>query len=460
MPGIVIRPSMKIQIHMREVMNVQAHFVEGSYDKEKRTFDVIIITEGLGNKRDKHFYLRETIKQAVQDGVFEGEQCYADHPSKFDDANRPERSVRDLVGYFMESTYREVPDKKQPGQMLGAYAAKLKIIENAEWVVGLINGTIEHNKRFPNKSLSGISINADGDTSPRTRGNLGEVNDVTKITSAFSADIVTKPARQGGFLKLVEGASGANPFNYSKGHGMVTQDQLLEAAKKLEEAQKTGEVDPALLLSIAALLKEAKGDTTAPSDDDGDEPMTPEEKAAKKKKDAEDAKDGGMDDMNEAEKAKAEKAKKEAADKGKGNLLESESDAEIKAKYPSLYAAALREANKNTDDSDDSENKRLRAKNAELEAGRDLRESSDAAKKLLRESKLPEGALQRTLSMMIGHTEPEMKNILANEERFVESLGYKHDKRVEGNNGRSDNVNIRESDATVRTNALLDGVTE
>jgi len=53
-----------------------------------------------------------------------------------------------------------------------------------------------------------------------------------------------------------------------------------------------------------------------------------------------------------------------------------------------------------------------------------------------------------------------MKDILTNEERFLESIGFKHEeKRVEGNGERT-NVSIRESDATVRTNALLDGLTE
>ena len=445
-----------LNVHVKESMVVRAHFVEGSYDSQKRTFDCIIITEGLGNKRDKHFYLRETIKQAVADKIFEGEQCYADHPSKIDDQTRPERSIRDLAGYFMESTYLEVPDKNNAGQMLGAYGAKLKIAEGADWVVGLIKESIEFNKRFPNKSFVGISINADGDTVPHSRGNLGEVNDVTKITGAFSADIVTKPARQGGFLKLVEGAYGANTNIYPKGQGMATQAQLLEAAKKLEEAQKGKEIDPAFLGEVVALLKEAK---------------IVEAKDDKKAADAEDATDDGADEGDEnadgtkkkkmmMDEAAADKKKQEAAAAAKGNLNESESDAELKKKYPSLYSAALREAQKNNGDSTNENMNAVLKENAELRAQRDLRESSDTAKKLLRESKIPEGAMARTLSQMIGHTESEMKDILTNEERFLESIGFKHEeKRVEGNGERT-NVSIRESDATVRTNALLDGLTE
>ena len=446
-----------LNVHVKESMVVRAHFVEGSYDSQKRTFDCIIITEGLGNKRDKHFYLRETIKQAVADKIFEGEQCYADHPSKIDDQTRPERSIRDLAGYFMESTYLEVPDKINPGQMLGAYGAKLKISEGADWVVGLIKESIEFNKRFPNKSFVGISINADGDTVPHSRGNLGEVNDVTKITGAFSADIVTKPARQGGFLKLVEGAFGASSHIYPKGQGMATQAQLLEAAKKLEEAQKGKEIDPAFLGEVVALLKEAKIV----------EAKTDKNKTDAEKADAEDATDDGADEGDEnadgTKKKKmmmdeAAKKKQESASTGKGNL--NESDAELKAKYPSLFAAALREAQKVNGDSTDERTSAILKENAELRAQHDLRESSDIAKKLLRESKIPEGAFARTLSAMIGHTESEMKDILVNEERFLESIGYKHEaKRVEGNGERA-NVNIRESDSTKRTNALLDGVTE
>ena len=466
MPGIAVKsPVITIRgTHnepIKESMVVRAHFVEGSYDSQKRTFDCIIITEGLGNKRDKHFYLRETIQQAVADKIFEGEQCYADHPSKIDDQTRPERSIRDLAGYFMESTYLEVPDKNNAGQMLGAYGAKLKIAEGADWVVGLIKESIEFNKRFPNKSFVGISINADGDTVPRSRGNLGEVNDVTKITGAFSADIVTKPARQGGFLKLVEGAYGASTHIYPKGHGMVTQAQLLEAARKLEEAQKGKEIDPAFLGEVVALLKETKVI---------EESKNTNKKVDQNKADAEDTMDGGVDEGDEnadgtkkknmMDEAEADKKKKEAASNDKGNLLENESDADLRKKYPSLYAAALREAQKNNGDSSDEKLNSALKENATLRAQNDLRESSDIAKKLLRESKSPEGAIGRTLSQMIGHTESEMRDIVKNEEQFLESIGYKHEqKRVEGNGERA-NINIRESDAKVRTNALLDGVTE
>lgn len=450
---------------LKEAIPVHAHFLEGSYDPSGRTFDVIILTEGLGNKRDKHFYLRETIKQAVADGVFEGEQCYADHPSKFDDQNRPERSVRDLVGYFTDSKYVEVDDKKNPGKLLAAYGAKLKINQGCDWVVGLIQEAIDFSKRFPDKTLAGISINADGDTVPRSRGNLGEVKDVTKITDAFSADIVTKPARQGGFLKLVEGAAGAHKFTYSKGAGMVTQAQVLDAAKKLKEAANGESVDPAELTNIAALLEEAK---VVESDDTKKEDVKEGDKkeADKKKKDTQDSKDAMNDGNNTGdskddgeEMSEDDKKKKEAAAaKARGNLLESESDSDLKKKYPSIYAAALREAQRTGGTSEDEEKNRILKENAELRAGRDLRESTDLAKKVLRESNLPEAAYRRTLTNMIGHSEAEMRSIVSDEEQFLESIGVTKDgaqKRVAGNGTR---VNLLESDKNKNTSRLLEGV--
>src|SRR5271165_1255162 len=204
---------------VRESLTFHPRFLEGSYDPEKRTADVIIITEGKGNKRDAHYYGADTIQSAVAERVFEGAQAYADHPSLSEETDRPERSVRDLFGYYFDTKYTQFGGK-------AALQAKLKIQEGQDWAVGLIKEAIEYNKKFPDKQYAGISINADGDVSPGT-ANGEQVNYVHKITDAFSADLVTKPARGGRFLALVESQHGSN----SK--GVSVDKKLIEAAERL-----------------------------------------------------------------------------------------------------------------------------------------------------------------------------------------------------------------------------------
>jgi hypothetical protein len=438
---------------IRETLTFHPKFIESTFDPEKGTVDVIIIDEGQGNSRDKNNYLGKTISEAVNRGVFDGEQAYADHPSKFDDNNRPERSIRDLIGYYYNS--RET--KTDNGV---AYGATLKIQEGQDWVVGLIKEAINFQKKFPDKQYVGISINADGDTVP-TQRNGKTVNDVVRITEAFSADIVTKPARGGKFLKLVENTNG------SKGDGM-DHTKILEAAKKLESIAAGEAVDPADLTAIAATMREE----TASGKDTKANVGTAQMEAAKNPKDGEDDADENPDEFTEADKAafmqwKKESAKREAdkvkvgtaqmeaaATTSTGNLTESQKLAKA---HPTVWAAALSEAQAlaktGTVKLED-----VLAENAAFKAQNLIRESMDIAKKKLSESKLPEGAFADILPQLIGLDEPEIVAVISAKEKFIESLGFDMTKRVAGTGAK---LPLREAaDTAGLTNELLVGVVQ
>ena len=176
-----------------------------SFDESKRIAKVFIIQDGQGNNGDNHYYFPDTIEQAVKDKVFDGAQAYVDHPSLDEDVNRPERSLRDLIGYYKNSKLVMAPDRN--GVKRKTYAADLQIFEGKhyDWVVSLIKECIKYNKIFPEQTLAGISINADGSTSREESPETGApVNGVHLIRKAFSADMVTKPARGGAFLSLQE----------------------------------------------------------------------------------------------------------------------------------------------------------------------------------------------------------------------------------------------------------------
>lgn len=452
-----------------ETLTFHPKFLEGTYDPVKKTVDVLIVTEGMGNSRDQHFYSEESIREAVKSKVFEGEQAYADHPSKFDDANRPERSVRDLIGYYFDSKLSETVDKKT-GAKVAAYAAKFKIQEGLPWVEGIIREAIDFGNKFPDKTYVGISINADGDTVP-TLLNGVEVNKVVRITEAFSADMVTKPARGGGFLRLVEGAGGAHSLKGESG-----MKALLDTAARLEKLAEGEEVDPSLLKELAKGLRESDAEITKGAGKaggtEGSDDMLDGKRGTKdnkvglnegKKPEGEtqdgDATDAGDGETNDGD---ADTDDDQQNNGGKGEMTESKNgtvtslrEADLRKKYPSIFAAALREARGVVQ----TDVKKLKAENEELKAERSIRESLVAARTKLKESKIPEGGFDRMLQMLVGTADNEMDDIIAAEERYLESIGVldKGGKRIGGNGERS--TTIRESDVKTTTKAVLAGLT-
>jgi len=176
----------------------------GALDPVGRSARVVIISEGLGNLRDRNFYSAEAVASAV--AIFNGKQFYIDHPSQSDEQDRPERSVRDLAGYFYDCSLGEVEDPES-GERLKACFGTLKFDESASGQLAFdkVKTAIEYQKRFPNSKdvYAGISLNAGGASHPGTIDGQ-RVNVVTEIAEAFSADIVTKPARGGKFLALTQ----------------------------------------------------------------------------------------------------------------------------------------------------------------------------------------------------------------------------------------------------------------
>ena len=69
---------------------------------------VCIITTGLGNLRDRNYYTDEAITSCVS--LFNGKQFFLDHPTETEESDRPERSVRDLAGYFYDTSVGTVRD--------------------------------------------------------------------------------------------------------------------------------------------------------------------------------------------------------------------------------------------------------------------------------------------------------------------------------------------------------------
>jgi hypothetical protein len=168
----------------------------------------IVLVEGL-SANGNHYTL-----EALQSGpaIFAGKPIYADHPTRTEERDRPERSVRDLVGRLPESASDFYVEKITEGKFDGRHALhyrNAKLSETADWLRTLIREGIAGDQ----------SINAEG----KGRGEDNRFV-VEAFTDAMSLDFVTKGAAGGrGFVE----AEGSNHDGIAM--DSLTFDQLCEA---------------------------------------------------------------------------------------------------------------------------------------------------------------------------------------------------------------------------------------
>lgn len=174
--------------------------------------DVRIITPGMGNGRDKHFYSREVLARDAK--VFEGVKMYTT------DHRDAEKSVRTEVAQI-ESITGFADD--------GAPIARVNIFDPA-----FAEQTRNRAKSGALKSLE-CSILAYGEAKPGLTPDGTKANIVTKITQAQSVDWVTKAGAGGYALRLAESADpsqGEPPMNKEKILELLGKSVLPEAARK------------------------------------------------------------------------------------------------------------------------------------------------------------------------------------------------------------------------------------
>lgn len=188
-------------------------------DPRENRFKVILIQEGLGNTVNGYYYTKEALISAVP--IFEGKKFYADHPSKTEESDRPERSVRDVYGHFENLEFKEAQDGT--GQVVGDVVVLGD--EGSDWIRARLIHAVAYQKKFPDKEFVGLSINASGNAEPvnalsflaegvipsarqkleeAIREGLEEVKIVRTIDSAVSCDLVTEAGAKGKVLSLLE----------------------------------------------------------------------------------------------------------------------------------------------------------------------------------------------------------------------------------------------------------------
>lgn len=188
---------------------------------KKHCFQVILIREGMGNFKDRFFYTKEALQGAVASKLFDGTQCYADHPTDIEEQIQPERSTRDILGYYDKVEYQEADDGT------GLLVATLNVANSIslDWAMSLLTNSIDYSTKFRETDLVGLSINASGSASPvgiddllsqklsqsvldklneaKAQG-ISEINVVNELKDAVSVDLVTKAGAGGKILKMLE----------------------------------------------------------------------------------------------------------------------------------------------------------------------------------------------------------------------------------------------------------------
>lgn len=101
--------------------------------------DVVLLRAGPGNLGD-----------------FEGAQAYLSHPSAIEEQTRPERSVKDLAGWYSDVTCREYTDPKL-GKTVALYADFHAAVGKDE-VLTILRTCVEYAKRYYVNTIGRLSM--------------------------------------------------------------------------------------------------------------------------------------------------------------------------------------------------------------------------------------------------------------------------------------------------------------
>ena len=208
---------MSEQSGTRGRIRVLTSLLEAVLAPEQHEVEVVCIRPGLS--KNGNFYGRDVVRSMLP--LFEGARAFADHPAP---GERPERSVRDLVGYYKAPRIDEQ----------GALRAILKVTRNADWLYMLIEEALADGR----PDLVGISIDADA------RVRAGEVDGravriVESVTRLNSCDVVTRASAGGALARLRQADNGSwwDSYEPANEEAARAQDAALAMGRPLRAQQ-------------------------------------------------------------------------------------------------------------------------------------------------------------------------------------------------------------------------------
>ncbi|HML23551.1 MAG TPA: hypothetical protein PKD09_17980 [Aggregatilinea sp.] len=215
-------------------LDVQLPLMEVTTDDDG-LIDGVVVVEG--ESANKNEYTPPALQSGVE--VFEGAKIFADHPSRLEERDRPERSVRDLVGRVTKP-YLGTNKAGKP-----ALRAKFKISEAESPLKTKIQEGI----------IDGLSLRASG-VGKRDAKRGVFVVEAFQRNPFTSVDLVTVAAAGGGFELLAESDRRAVTREVLT---HVTGEDLAEARPDLiHEVRQLQESDPV----DGKTLQEAQAENT------------------------------------------------------------------------------------------------------------------------------------------------------------------------------------------------------
>lgn len=189
---------------LTHVTESQYRLKEAVLDEAKREFKCVIITEGLGNLRDKNYYTKEALQSIVelsQTSKVKAIPCFMNHQDGFEAQNLPEGDMNRLIGYHYPLELGSI--KNETGEDVAAVYSTLHLADNTTGndAMGYIKLALETSKAIPDTYLMGISIDANAESEPGETPSGMQVNYVRAFSEVNSFDMVTRPARGGKFLE-------------------------------------------------------------------------------------------------------------------------------------------------------------------------------------------------------------------------------------------------------------------
>lgn len=195
-------------------------------------YEVKAIAAGRGSSG---YYGADMLERAAH--LFDNVQMFWNHPSADEEANRPERSLRDLAGIFTNARYDTAPDGPGVYGIARVFAPFREAVREMAPYIGL--------------SIYGFGTSEPGEVD-------GEPVDMVTLEEIRSVDFVTLPGAGGKVLALFE--SMRNKEGSMEHEGIIEEQPEVVETEVEEAIEEAIEEQPAESAEEADEVEEAKAD--------------------------------------------------------------------------------------------------------------------------------------------------------------------------------------------------------
>jgi hypothetical protein len=215
-------PPVPSTIRLRESTTFrEAIPTETNPEPNQSRFSTAMLQEGMGNFTSRFYYTKEALDSAP--AIFEGKKIFADHPTEEEEQIRPERSVRDILGYYEGVKVVQESD----GHSVLVSNVNILSSKDCDWARDRMREAVEYSKKYPDQDFIGLSINAQGNAEevdiddfmakadiPKycmeklqkaKEAGIDKIRVVSKFVNAISCDLVTEAGAGGRVTKMIEG---------------------------------------------------------------------------------------------------------------------------------------------------------------------------------------------------------------------------------------------------------------